>query len=359
MKRVLVAPLDWGLGHATRCIPIIKKLLAKNIKVLIAGSGDSLSLLRAEFPSIKFFTLPGYEPRYPAGRAMVLTMLKQIPKFFKAVRSEHKTIEKIITDEKIDFVISDNRYGCWSVQVPSVFITHQSNVLMPKRFGWAGGIVRRMNYRYMKKFTWCWVPDMAEQPNLSGDLSSFGKLPPGLNVKHIGPLSRFVASDAGVQNKYDITAIFSGPEPQRTILENIVTPQLKSSGLRFFIVRGVTSSNTSADETIANFLTSQELQSKIKSSSIILARAGYSTIMDMATLGKKVIFIPTPGQTEQEYLAGQLMNRGIAFSMPQENFNLQLALRESQRFTGFNAGKTDDQALDSAIENLLLLNNPR
>jgi UDP-N-acetylglucosamine transferase subunit ALG13 len=354
MKRVLVTPLDWGLGHATRCIPIIKKLFEKKVDVLIAGSGDSLNLLRAEFPFIKSFVLPGYAPSYPANGSMALTMLKQTPKFFSTIKSEHGIIEKIVADEEIDFVISDNRYGCWSEQVHSIFITHQSNIMMPKRFGWLSGVVRSINHRYMKKFSLCWIPDIAGQQNLSGKLSSFGKIQPGLNVKYIGALSRFVPSDSGVPIKYDITAIFSGPEPQRTILENMVTPQLQSSGLKFFIVRGVISSEMSVDDTKADFLTSKELQNKIESSSIIVARAGYSTIMDMSTLGKKAIFIPTPGQTEQEYLAKQLLNKGIAFSMTQENFNLKVALQESKRFTGFTAGVKYGHALDLAIDDLLL-----
>jgi uncharacterized protein (TIGR00661 family) len=350
MKRVLIAPLDWGFGHATRCIPIIAELLNSGVEVMLAGSGPSLALLKSEFPELASFEIPGYNPEYPRGGSMVLKMVTQLPKFFSTIEAEHTVVEKIIREQHIDVIISDNRYGCWSGQIPSVFITHQSNIMMPKRFGWAGGYIRRLNVKHMKKFTRCWIPDFPGEHNLAGELISFGRITDSLNVEFIGPISRFRASGNSLL-RYDILAICSGPEPQRTLLEELLRKQLKTSGLRYFLVRGSVST-TAADLHSANFLTSGDLQSLIESSAVVVARSGYSTIMDLAALGKKAIFIPTPGQTEQEYLAKRLSERRIAFSMKQNKFNFDVAWKELPNYSGFQRTHRKDEYLKSAIVKL-------
>jgi uncharacterized protein (TIGR00661 family) len=336
MIRVLVAPLDWGLGHATRCIPIVRELQAQGCDVFLAGSGDSILLLSKEFPQLKCFNLPGYEPRYPInGKLMPWRMAVQIPKFFKTISAEHKETERLVCEQRIDFVISDNRYGCWSDTAPSVFITHQSNILMPKRFGWMSAAVRKINEGYMRKFSECWIPDYPRERSLAGKLAEFGSVKQSLKIKHVGPLSRFESSESQPE-QYDVLAIFSGPEPQRSLLEDIVYPQLKNSGLNYFVVRGkITDKSVNDDSRVVNYLNSTELQKQICLSKVIIARSGYSTIMDMAALGKKVIFIPTPGQTEQEYLVASLNEKNIAYSVSQDEFRLMEALEEVKSTKGF------------------------
>ncbi|MBT1699558.1 hypothetical protein KK083_21850 [Fulvivirgaceae bacterium PWU4] len=352
MKRVIVAPLDWGLGHASRCIPIIRNLLARRCEVAIAGSGDSLTLLRAEFPSLASVLLPGYDPVYPAKGSMAWKMATQLPHFIKTIADEHRAAEALVTRGGIDVIISDNRYGFRSSRVPSVFITHQSNIMMPQRFGWLQNVVRQMNHRYISKFTRCWIPDLPGKPNLAGDLTYFGNTT-GLKVDHIGPLSRFEPGAAPVEKKYDLVAIFSGPEPQRTLLEEKVVPQLRTSGLRYRVVRGIFSAAAAPEPHQVNFLTSHELQRVIEASDLVLARSGYSTVMDMAALRKKVIFIPTPGQTEQQYLARQLMESGMAFSVQQQDFDLADALEKSGRYSGFTSVPLSHHALDKALDIIL------
>jgi uncharacterized protein (TIGR00661 family) len=352
MKRVLIAPLDWGLGHATRCMPVIRELLNRNIEVLMAGSGASLALLKMEFPALRSFEIPGYHPEYPRAGSMVLKMVTQLPKFFKTIESEHVVIEKIIHDESVDVVISDNRYGCWSGQIPSVFITHQSNILMPKRFGWAAGYIRRMNVSHMKKFTRCWIPDFPGDHSLAGDLISFGKIKEKINVEFVGAISRFRPS-VTVEKKYDIVAICSGPEPQRSLMEELVSNQLQGSSLQYFLVRGTGASSIPAHRPhTAQVLASAALREIIESSEVVLARSGYSTIMDLAALGKKAILIPTPGQTEQEYLAQRLSDRRIAFSMKQNKFDLDVAWSEVPNYSGFQRRDNNHQYLRKAIDNL-------
>jgi uncharacterized protein (TIGR00661 family) len=328
-------------------------LLEKNCQVVIAGSGESLALLRAEFPLLDTFSIPGYNPVYPRSGSMVWKMITQIPKFISVIKSEHSAIEKLILSEQIDLIISDNRYGCWSTLTPCVFITHQNNILMPKRFGWLSGMVNKLNEKYIRKYSSCWIPDFPGDNALVGQLISFGKLDPRMNVEYIGNLSRFKLS-VKVEKKYDVAAIFSGPEPQRTLFENKVLNQLRASKLNYIIVRGkVSSSDSLKDPRVIDFLTSHDLQQLIESSEIILARSGYSTIMDLAALRKKAIFIPTPGQTEQEYLARELMKKQIAFSMPQENFDLSFALENARNYYGFTNIPADGSLLRKAIDKVL------
>jgi len=352
MKRVLIAPLDWGLGHATRCVPIIRALLDRSCDVYVGGSGASLALLRLEFPSLKFIEFPGYDPAYSKNGSMVMTMIGQLPKFVRTISAEHEFLKGIVESEKIDAVISDNRYGCWSDSVPSVLITHQSNVLMPKRFGWFSPIVRFLIGRYIRRFTFCWIPDVEGQQNLSGEMTA------GVSnrARFVGHLSRFKPRGKA-EKTYDLLCIVSGPEPQRTRLEEILAGQLNAFKGRALLVRGLpsggkTTLKTSA--TVFDFLTSQQLQDAIESSELIIARSGFSTVMDLSRLGGKAVFIPTPGQTEQEYLAHQLKSKGIAFSLEQEHFDLQVAMTKAKEFSGFIPDGLNHSRLNAALDELLL-----
>lgn len=340
MKKVLVAVLDWGLGHATRSVPVIRAFQRQGCEVFLAGSGESLALLRKEFPALPAFSLPAYAPRYPRkGTSMALSMALQLPRFMGVIRAERRAVERIVEKEHIDVIISDNRYGCRSKKVPSVLITHQSNILMPKRFGFLGGLVRRLNEGLMHRFDECWIPDFPPGESLAGELSTFGNLTRKVPIRYIGWLSRFEPHPVKGVETIDVLAIFSGPEPQRTMLEEIVLPQLKASTLNFLAVRGLpTTDSDPGDKRIVNFMTALDLQSAIESAAVIIARSGYSTVMDMKTLEKKAIFVPTPGQTEQEYLAARLKDAGVAYSVSQEEFNLYAALDESKNFSGFVSG---------------------
>jgi uncharacterized protein (TIGR00661 family) len=353
MKRVLITPLDWGLGHATRCVPVIQELLTRSCTVFIGGSGDSLALLRKEFPALKFFELPAYHPTYDNKGRMVRSMLRQLPKFIRTISSEHQALERIIDDEKIDFVISDNRYGCWSKNVPSVLITHQSNALMPKRFGWLSPIVRALVGRMIQRFSIGWIPDVEGPQNLTGDM-----VWKNINFpfRHIGHLSRLVPA-RHVEKKYDLLCVLSGPEPQRTRLEEILVKQIDSYSGRTLIVRGLPIVNGRAPLTtsaeVKDFLTSDELQVAIESAALILSRSGFSTVMDLSRVGSRAIFIPTPGQTEQEYLAGQLKGKGIAFSMEQEKFDLTEAIKRAGEFKGFSPDTIKHFGLTKALDELM------
>jgi uncharacterized protein (TIGR00661 family) len=352
MTKVLITPLDWGLGHATRCIPVIRELERQGCAVTVAGSGDSLTLLKNQFPHLRFYFLPGYAPRYPVKGSMVWAMATQLPRFMRVINLEHRETGKIIEKEKVDLLISDNRYGCWSEKIRCAFITHQSNILMPKRFGWLQHLVRRASDRMINRFDLCWIPDFQGDHSYAGMLTELPATKWSAKTEYIGTLSRFKPQNPPGR-KYDVVVVLSGPEPQRTALERIIVPQLRDSNLRFMLIRGLPNEHSSdTDDRIQNFLASNELQDCMEAADLIIARSGYSTVMDMSALGKKAVFIPTPGQTEQEYLSKRMMDKGIAFCMEQNEFHLSTALQQSKYYAGFTPS-SKNLLLEKAISAFL------
>lgn len=350
-KRILIAPLDWGLGHATRCVPIIRQLLLKNCTVFIASSGRALFLLQKEFPQLKSFEIAAYDPIYPESSLMVIKMALQLPKFLKTINHEQRQIEKIIERNQIDVIISDNRYGCFSKKVKSILITHQLNIQMPSMFKWMEGGVNRYNAKKIKQFSECWVPALEQSL-----ISLLTENRSSLNIRYIGYLSRFEKKSLPV--KYDVCLICSGPEPQRSILERIVRTQLKKSSLNSIIIRGKTEAMNKVYKkeqsyNIVNYLAAEEMNEVIEQSALVISRPGYSTVMDLAKLNKKAVFIPTPGQTEQEYLATELSRNRIAYYTEQDTFDLEEAIAESKKYTGFTKFEYETDLLNKAIDSIL------
>jgi predicted glycosyltransferase len=355
-KRILVCPLDWGLGHATRCIPIIRLLLQKNQDVLIAGSGRSFILLKQEFPTLEFIDLPGYDIRY-SKNGLAIQMFFSIPRILKGIKREHELLKNIVQEKKIDIVISDNRFGLWSHQAKTIFITHQLSIKSPL----GEYVLHRINLHYIKKYDQCWIPDSEGESNLSGELTHTYSFPE--NAFFIGLLSRFTnqlpsttpATAFGLKKSYDVMVIISGPEPQRSIFEKLILKQVSTIPLRFLITRGITEQapivETKGNIDIVSHLSSTEMEAAILSASMIVSRSGYSTLMDLAALNKKAVFIPTPGQTEQEYLAERCMKNGVAYFEDQSNFNLKNALEKGVLYTGFKyaGGDNLEKRIDSII----------
>lgn len=350
-RKVLVAPLDWGLGHATRCIPIIREFQKQNCEVQIGGAGQSLELLKREFPELKFHEFPAYAPVYPKAGSMVLKLFWQLPKFLKAIKQEHVCVAAIVKNEGIDFVIADNRYGAYAKEVPCIFVTHQLNILPPKGLGWLGPLLRLYNYNLIKKFSLCWVPDLPTRA-ITGDLSLPLKK---ITSEYIGIVSRF-STPVFREKKYDILVLLSGPEPQRSLLEDVLFDQLMNSNLRVLIVRGLIGESTTpyfhANIEVVNALGGEALKYAIESANCILSRSGYSTIMDMMVLQAKCIVVPTPGQTEQLYLAKKLKRKGMAYSCKQHDFQLQEALVKAQKFKK-PFPENEEALLSTAINKLL------
>ncbi|MBA6151591.1 glycosyltransferase [Gelidibacter maritimus] len=319
-KKILVAPLNWGLGHATRCIPIIRALIAHNFTPILASDGAALTLLVKEFPDLEALALPSYNITYAKkGHYLKLKIFKDSPKILRTIRKEHNEIQKIVKTHAIDGIISDNRFGIFHKDVPSVFITHQLRVLS----GSTTWLSSMLHQKTIKRFDECWVPDNFGPYNLSGKMGHIDDSK--LNIKYIGILSRFEKKSSEIM--YDIMVLLSGPEPQRTILENKLLEEFKKHQGKVLFVKGVVEDEQRIEEsgnlTIYNFMTTDLLEKSINSSRLVVARSGYTTIMDLAKLKKKAFFIPTPGQFEQYYLAKRMQDNHLAPFCKQNDFNLK------------------------------------
>jgi uncharacterized protein (TIGR00661 family) len=320
-KKILVAPLNWGLGHATRCIPIINTLLKLNYTPIIASDGVALVLLKKEFPRLTFDELPSYNVTYSKKASLFKwKLLLDSPKLLHTINEEKRTTNALLKKHNIDGIISDNRLGVSSKKVPSVFITHQLNVLS----GSTTWLSTKIHQNIIKKFDVCWVPDNEFTPNLSGKLGHITNT--SLPIKYLGPLSRFEKTDA--TSTYDLMILLSGPEPQRTLLEKKLLLELQHFKGKTLFVRGVIEAEeiitVKNNITIYNFMQSNALEHAINSSNIILSRSGYTTVMDLAKIGKKAFFIPTPGQFEQEYLATLLDELKLVPTCSQDDFKIEL-----------------------------------
>jgi uncharacterized protein (TIGR00661 family) len=316
-KNILIAPLNWGLGHATRCIPIIKALQENNYIPIIASDGIALELLRKEFPYLQSLELPSYQIEYAKnGKNFKWKLLKNCPKMIEAVLDEKKMVKKWIKKYSIDGIISDNRLGVFSQKVPSVFITHQLNVMT----GSTTWITSKLHQHIIKKYVECWVPDFEGIPNLTGRLGHIKN--PDFELKYIGPLSRLQKKE--VSKLYDLMIILSGPEPQRGLLEEKLKKEVLHFGGNIIFIKGVIEKDQNKEQignvTYYNFMNTRQLEQTFNESDIVLCRSGYTTIMDLAKLEKKAFFIPTPGQYEQQYLAEKLKKEGLVPYAKQDDF---------------------------------------
>ncbi|MES2371982.1 MAG: glycosyltransferase [Bacteroidota bacterium] len=332
IRKILIAPLDWGLGHATRCIPIIRALIANGYEVIAAAEGAQAHLLQTEFPSLQILPLAGYRVRYSRSKwGLAFTLLAQLPRLRKIIKEEHQWLDKVIDEHHIDLVISDNRYGLSSQKVPCIFITHQLTIKAP--FAWIESVLQRVNYSYINKYSSCWVPDVSGELNAAGVLSHPAILP-RIKVHYIGLLARFQLKPA--EKKYDYCILLSGPEPQRTLLENTLLESLSRTEGTILLVRGKPGSKEIPDTAphieIKNHLPGSELGQALLQSEYIISRSGYTTVMELLSLQKKSILIPTPGQTEQEYLAKKLQADQTCICVEQRELDCAADLLKAKTF---------------------------
>ncbi|MBN2350375.1 MAG: hypothetical protein JXJ22_16175 [Bacteroidales bacterium] len=330
LTRVLVCPLNWGLGHASRDIPIIQQLLAYNFNVFLGGNGPSLTLLRKEFPDLESIHIPSREIKYSSSSKFLNHFFSVLFPFVTNSIREHFYLRKIVRQKKIQLVISDNRIGLFNKNVYCIYITHQIFVILPGIYKFFEPLFHVLHKQIIRKFDECWIPDYKDNiSNLSGKLAHLKKIPG--NTRFVGILSRF--SDIKISPepiKNNILIILSGPEPQRSILEQILMDQCINTPLQVILLRGLPDNEKiippNKNIIFYNHLPVKQFYSLLLSSEIIVCRSGYTTIMDLIAVQKSAILIPTPGQTEQEYL-GKWMDSGKGFiTQSQHGFNLKEAI---------------------------------
>jgi len=333
-KKVLVGVLDWGLGHATRCVPLLHYLSQLECQIFIAATGSSRALLEQEIPHAAFLSPPPYAVKYKGkGNRLMLSLLAQTPRLLAVVQQEKRWLQHMHRRYGFDLLISDNRYGLCLSEIPSVILTHQ---LLPR----TGGVpipaawIRKLHYRFLERFREVWVPDVPEKPGLAGELSHPALLP--ARCRYIGPLSRLdpTAPASSLDEGY-LLVLLSGPEPARTQFESILRSQLRNYKGSWKMVLGKPGSNSAEQEGVYNHVDATGLSALISGASLVISRPGYTSVMDLIRLGRKAVFVPTPGQTEQEYLAEHLEAMHYFPWLRQEEFGIGKAvqLAESFRFS--------------------------
>jgi len=339
MGRVLISPLNWGLGHAMRDIPVIKTLLAHDHEVTIAATGNALAALRREFPECRFIDFPDYPVPYGSSRFFLPRFILSLPLLLKAIAQERKTIRKICESDPYDLIISDNRLGVYSQTIPSLFISHQLHYHMPLALWPVEILATDLSALLHEKFNHIIVPD-----NPPGPLALAGKLsrPETDITRDRAYFTGILSSTPRIDCPADIDYLFliSGPEPQRTRLEEILLPHIGELDGNVTVLLGspqrAAVSTETKNCTIRSYVSNDEKIQLMNRATFIICRSGYTTMMELAELHKKKgLFIPTPGQTEQEYLSWYYRKNRWFHSQSQYSLSLADDIRIAQEFSGF------------------------
>jgi len=319
-KIILVSPLEWGLGHTVRLVPFIRTALEEGHEVILASDGVSLDFLRYQFPGLRWIRMPFYPVRYSPDGKFFRKLIPQIPGILRSIRRNHRQVKEIVARYGVTDIISDHRYGLYHKGIHSVFITNQLWLKAPKGWTFGEGLVYRLHKRVLRKFSEIWIADYASEPNLSGRLTHPPRLPG--NAKFIGPVSRFQhvsAEQPAGAVPFEVLALISGPEPQRTLFEELLLERFRTSGTAAVILRGLPPADPGEEPTVTrdgnvtliNHAHDGHIVWHILHAKEIICRPGNSTLSDLMYLGKPAILVPTPGQTEQEYVAWHLMEQGL------------------------------------------------
>ncbi|HUX97551.1 MAG TPA: glycosyltransferase [Bacteroidales bacterium] len=357
-KNILICPLEWGLGHAARMIPLASELLKLNHNVIFASGEGHLSFIRKELPECSCISFPGFNPRYSRFLPVYLSMLIRLPQLIFHIISEHHRLNKIIPDHSIDIVISDNRFGLWNKKIESVYVTHMLRIPFPKAFRFLEPIGVFLHRQIIRKYDFCYIPDLPGIKNISGRLSHGLKLPG--NVRYTGFLSRFkysaIPAELSNGSAYN-TAILSGPEPQKEMLKKKLISIFRDKKPLTFILEGKPHLKEEplpdGNIIIYNHMPLSEMHGIISGSDGIICRSGYTTIMDLIILNTSALLVPTPGQTEQEYLAKYLSDQGMFSYISQRRISEKTEFPHKIKYDYSGLVKESSFLLGLALKELL------
>jgi len=356
---ILICPLEWGLGHASRMIPLAKKLKGMNYNVIIGSGEEHLSMFRDELPGLSYINFSGFKPAYSRYLPQYISLLLKTPYLLYHIILEHFRLKKIIRRYSVDIVISDNRFGLWNRKVKTVYITHMPLIPFPKSFRFMEFIGVLLHRAVIKKYTLCLIPDLPGEMNVSGRLSHGIKLPE--NVRFIGILSKFIYSGSASHDDTSPfqhnTIILSGPEPQRTILKEKLVNLLKGQDPPTVVLEGrpdkIRETSRSDNIFYYNHLASQEMKEMITGSESIISRSGYSTIMELISLNSSALLIPTPGQTEQEYLGKYMNEKGWFSVISQRDLHAGISFPSRKAIWSHEIIEQSNILLDKVLRELL------
>jgi uncharacterized protein (TIGR00661 family) len=327
---ILICPLEWGLGHAGRMVPFAKRLQELNCNIIFGSGEEHITFLQGELPEATYIHFPGFRIKYSRYFPQYLVILFRLPLLLWHTILEHHRLKKIIKDYSIDIIVSDNRIGLWNSKIKSVFVTHQLRIPFPFPFRFLEPAGRYIVRSIIKKYTLCFIPDLPGDLNVSGRLCHGFRLPE--NVRFIGILSRFGNQPFSDNlNLSGYVIILSGPEPQRSLLRQKLTSIVMAQDVPVVILLGEPGKPDDpfrkGNFTYYNHLSSGETINLLRKSEGIISRSGYTTIMELISLRKSALLIPTPGQTEQEYLADYLSDKGWFNTVKQNSISENMDIK--------------------------------
>jgi len=343
---------SWGLGHATRSLPVIRKLLEENNKVTIISSGRSLTLLQKEIGNdAEYIDIPDYPLLLSENaRQFMAKSVVYWPVFIKRIGAGLQHLTKILRRKKYDLIISDARYDMYSKEIPSFFISHQMRIMNPLRIKMFESGSELFNLFFFNRFTGVIVPDYKEN-DLSGDLSHNLRRIEEDHLHYVGVLSDFTRKKT--EKNIDYLISISGPEPQRSMLEEKLLSQVHQLDGTIAMTLGKTEKQAKMHKrniTMYSFLTREKREELLNRAKMVIARSGYSTIMDLAVVGTKALMTPTIGQIEQEYLADYHNKKGTFYSVSQNEIHLARDVERAEQTTGItrscNVSKTVENIMD-------------
>ena len=344
-KRILISPLNWGMGHASRSILLIRQLKEAGFKVILAADGAAYYLLTSVFPDLKIVRLPFCRIRYSVHLPALWKIFFSLPCIMRSLKEEHKRTAEIVREYAIDLIVSDNRYGVYHPDVPSFLVIHQLQPRLSRRLSFLSSILFRWYSKHLLKFDRLWIPDYKDEPTLAGELSHPTVMPEALKEKshYVGIMSRFMipenCREYPVKKIFEVVVVLSGPEPQRSVLEKILIRKLRKKPWQVLIIRGIPwkkqGGTMYGNIKLVSHLPPNLFYTYLKKADYIISRAGYSSIMDLVTVGKSALLIPTPGQTEQEYLADHLAAGGYFVTMSQQDINVEGAFKKLKKTKKF------------------------
>lgn len=337
-KTCLFAILDWGLGHATRSVPIISAYYKNDYRIIICSAGNALTYLKKTFPEATFYELPPLQVKYSLRYSFAFVLIRLLPRFTKRFIAERHLANQLVQQYQPDIIISDHCYGFFDRNLSSVIIIHQINPVFKGFLRFFRKPAFFFHKKLLSQFSHVWVPDEPPPEDLTGELSCSVS---GLSLKRVGWLSALQKRGATGKHYFDLLVLLSGPEPFRTQWEEVILEQLEQINLKAMLIRGLPDEGGDIGKEVpenvcvSNFAGGEELSELMADSELILARSGYSTVMDVASMGKKALFVPTPGQPEQETLAKHISGKGLCYCTNQHEMFLERDFFYALKFPGF------------------------
>ncbi len=352
---IIYSLCSWGLGHATRSLPIIRKLIKENHNLTIISSDRSLQLLKKELgPNITYLDIPDYPMLVSENtRQFIAKSMVYWPYFIKRMEDGLQQLQRILRQTSCDRIISDGRYDMYSKSIPSFFISHQMRIMNPLRiqlFEWGS---ETFNKFFFKRFKEVIIPDFKEN-GLSGDLSHNLKKINENKLHYVGILSDFSYRD--LEKDVDYFISLSGPEPQRSILEGRIIDQIDVLQGKIVMSLGKTEETEVPEQKniqTYTYLSKDEREELLNRSKLVISRSGYSTIMDLAVIGSKALMIPTPGQIEQEYLAQHLKKTNTCHTTTQDILNLKKDTEKALKTNGFSSRGNVNKSVENVLNVIL------